>query len=84
MRDASGAAQWPFLALFVSWRGMLFLLAGLFVRPNVVVVVVMTILGGAVAVAGAVFLILELDDTRCEVLRVSDLPLRFALERMGR
>ena len=82
MRDASGAAQWPFLALFVSWRGMLFLLAGLFVRPNVVVV--MTILGGAVAVAGAVFLILELDDTRCGVLRVSDLPLRFALERMGR
>lgn len=82
MRDASGAAQWPFLAVFVSWRGMLFLLAGLFVRPNVVVV--MTILGGAVAVAGAVFLILELDDTRCGVLRVSDLPLRFALERMGR
>ena len=82
MRDASGAAQWPFLAVFVSWRGMLFLLAGLFVRPNVVVV--MTILGGAGAVAGAVFLILELDDTRCGVLRVSDLPLRFALERMGR
>lgn len=82
MRDASGAAQWPFLAVLVSWRGMLFLLTGLFVRPNVVVV--MTILGGAVAVAGAVFLILELDDTRCEVLRVSDLPLRFALERMGR
>ena len=82
MRYASGAAQWPFLAVLVSWLGMLVLLTGLFVRPNVVVV--MTILGGAVAVAGAVFLILELDDTRCGVLRVSDLPLRFALERMGR
>lgn len=74
--------QWPFMAVLVAWLAILFLAMGLFVRANTMVV--MALSAGAVAIAGAIFLILELDNAHAGMLRVSDAPLRFALEHMRR
>jgi hypothetical protein len=82
MQDATNNVQWPFLTVLVSWLAMLFLAIGIFARANRMIAV--ALVAGALAVAGAIFLILELEHPRIGLLRVSDEPLRFALEQLGR
>ncbi len=81
MHDATNEVQWPFLTVLVSWLAMLFLAMGVFARANRIIVV--AFIAGALAVSGAIFLILELEHPRIGLLRVSDLPLRFALQQLG-
>lgn len=73
--------QWPFLGVLVSWLAMLFVAMGIFARTNTMTVV--AIFAGALAVSGAIFLILELEHPRVGILRVSDAPLRFAQHHLG-
>ncbi|MBR0682034.1 hypothetical protein GXW74_16180 [Roseomonas eburnea] len=80
-REAIGATQWPVITTVGAWLGLLFLAMGLFARTSELVVAALLI--GAVAVAAAMFLILELQDGQGGLLRVSDAPLRHALERMS-
>lgn len=82
VRDVTDDVQWPFLGVLVSWLALLFLAMGLFVRVNGTIVLAM--LSGALAVGGAIFLIIELEHPRTGLLRVSDAPLRFALGRLDR
>jgi hypothetical protein len=82
VRDVTDQVQWPFLAVLVSWLAMLFLAMGLFVRANSIICI--ALVAGALAVGGAIFLILELEQARSGVLRVSDEPLRFVLRQIGR
>jgi hypothetical protein len=62
----------PF-ALFASF--------GLFVRANVTVVV--SLFASALAVCGAIFLILEMYQPYSGFIRVSEAPLRAALVQLG-
>jgi hypothetical protein len=71
----------PFLAVLVVWLAVLFAGFGLFAPPNATVVV--GLLLGALSVAGAIFLILELARPYDGIMRISHEPLRSALSRLG-
>ena len=61
MFEQSGSSiSWPFLTVLVFWLCMLFLGFGLFARFNATVTVALFI--GAISVAGAIFLILGLNE----------------------
>lgn len=70
-----------FLATLVFWLTIIFASFGLFAPRNAMVVGVMFVC--ALSVAGAVFLILELDGSFHGVIRVSPAPLRYALAHLG-
>jgi hypothetical protein len=73
---------WPFLAVLMFWITALFLGFGLLARFNVTVAV--TLFLGALSVAGAIFLILELSQPYRGILQVSDAPLRNAIAQLDR
>ncbi len=73
---------WPFLAVLVFWVSMLFLGFGLFARLNVTVM--MALIVGSLSVAGAIFLILELNRPYEGLMRISDMPLRHVQAQMVR
>jgi Protein of unknown function (DUF4239) len=75
--QSTSSISWPFLTILVFWICMLFVGFGLFARFNITVSVALVI--GAISVAGAVFLILELNQPYSGFLRISDIPLRAAL-----
>jgi hypothetical protein len=78
MYEQSGSSfAWPFLTVLVFWICMLFLGFGLLARFNATILVALFI--GAVSVAGAIFLILELSSPYEGFMRISDAPLRDAL-----
>jgi hypothetical protein len=80
--ELGGSISWPFLAVLVFWISMLFLGFGLFARFNATVTVALLV--GALSVAGAIFLILELSDPYHGLMRISDEPLRNAIAQMDR
>jgi len=69
------------LAILVFWLTLLFVSFGLFVRANVTVVV--SLFASALAVCGAIFLILEMYQPYSGFIRVSGAPLRAALAQLG-
>src|SRR5438270_3423138 len=72
-----GSIPWPFLTVLVFWICVLFIGFGLFARFNTTVTVALLV--GALSVAGAIFLILELNDPYHGLMRISDEPLRNAI-----
>jgi hypothetical protein len=72
----------PFLVVLVFWLCIIFASFGLFAPRNATVITVLCVC--ALSVAGAIFLILELDRSFEGLLQVSDAPLRAALAQMGR
>jgi hypothetical protein len=80
--DLGGSIKWPFLMILIFWICMLFLGFGLFVRFNAIVTVALFV--GALSVAGAIFLILELNDPYHGLMRISDEPLRNAMAQIDR
>ena len=71
----------PLLAVLVFWLTLLFMSFGLFVRPNVVVVV--SLFASALAVCAAIYLILEMYQPYSGLIQVSDAPLRAALAQLA-
>jgi hypothetical protein len=71
----------PFMAVLVSWLAVLFFGFGLFARINGTVVVALAV--GALSVAGALYLVLEMNRPFDGLMRVSEAPLREALGQMG-
>ena len=71
----------PFLVVVVAWATLLFASFSLFAPRNTVTLVALS--AGALAVAGAMFLILELDQPFAGVLRVPSTPIRAALDQLG-
>jgi hypothetical protein len=63
------------------WVIALFLGFGLFARFNLTVMV--SLLVGALSIAAAIFLILELNSPFSGLLRISDTPIQYALSRIG-
>jgi hypothetical protein len=78
----NASVSWPLLAVLIFWVSVLFLGFGLFARFNATVIVTMTV--GALSVAGAIFLILELNHPYSGLIRLSDAPIRGALASMDR
>ena len=77
-----GSISWPFLTVLVFWICVLFLGFGLFARFNTTVTVALLV--GALSVAGAIFLILELSEPYRGIMRLSDEPLRNAMTQIDR
>jgi hypothetical protein len=78
----SSAIPVPFLVVLVFWLALLFASFSMFARPNATVVVVLLLC--ALSVAGAIFLILELDRPFEGFIQLSSDPLRRALAQLGR
>ena len=72
----------PFLVVLVFWLCIIFASFGLFAPRNATVVAVLCVC--ALSVAGAIFLILELDRSFEGLLQVSGAPLRTALAQLSR
>jgi hypothetical protein len=82
VEQAQGGLSWPFLFVLVSWLTILFFSFGLFARFNVTVIVALFV--GSLSVAGAVFLILEMNQPYGGWMSIPSTPLRDALTQMGR
>jgi hypothetical protein len=72
---------WPFLIVLVFWLTITFMSFGLQAPANSTVLTVLLLC--ALSVAGAVFLVLEMDGPFDGLIKVSPEPLRFALTRLG-
>ena len=77
----SSSVPMPLLAMLVFWLILLFTSFGLFVQPNVMLIC--SLLISALAVSGAVFLILEMYEPYTGLIHVSEAPLRAALAQLG-
>lgn len=76
------AISLPFLVVVVFWLSLLFVSFGLFGPRNMTVAV--TLFMSALSVAGAIFLIMELDRPFNGLIQISDAPLRNALAVLGK
>lgn len=82
IEQAQTALPAPFFIILLFWLTMLYLGFGLVAPRNGTVVTAMFV--GALALATAVFLILEMSRPMEGVFKVSSAPLRKALEHLGR
>jgi hypothetical protein len=71
----------PFLVVVAAWVTLLFTSFGLYAPRNAVTLTAQVV--AALAVAAAMFLILEMDQPFDGVLRVPSTPIRAALEQLG-
>lgn len=78
----SSSVPTPMLVILVFWLTLLFVSFGLFVRANVTVVASLFV--AALAVCGAIFLILEMYQPYGGLIQVSSAPLRAALAQLGK
>jgi hypothetical protein len=82
IQSGNDAVSLPLLAVVVSWLAAIFLSFGVFSPPNRTVLI--TLLFCAVAVSGAIFIILEMYSPFSGVLRISPQPLYDALGQLGK
>lgn len=75
-----GSVSWPLLTVLIFWVSMIFLGFGLFARFHLTTNVALIV--GAVAVASAIFLIMELSQPYAGSMRISDASFRSALDQM--
>jgi hypothetical protein len=79
--QSSSAIQWPFITVVTLWLTIVFASFTLFAPRNWSVGAAMLIAAGAVA--GAFYLIIEMDQPYSGVIRISSEPLRAALADLG-
>jgi hypothetical protein len=80
--QAGSSISTPFLVVVVFWLSMLFVSFGLFAPNNATAVIALLV--SAVSVAGALFLILELDHPFSGLIQIPSAPLYNALSVLGR
>ena len=71
----------PFLVVLVFWLTMIFVSFGVFAPRNATVMVALCVC--ALSVAGAIFLILEMDSPFAGLMTISPEPLRYAYSRIN-
>ena len=82
MFEQEGASiPMPFLVMLIAWITIIFVSFGLLAPPNVTVIA--TLFVCALSVAGAIFLILEMDQPVEGLIRIPSAPLRNALAQLG-
>lgn len=72
----------PLLMVMTFWLSAVFASFGLFAPRNTTVIA--ALLASSLSVSGAVFLILELDRPFSGLIRISDAPIRSAIEQLGK
>jgi hypothetical protein len=80
--QSKGALSWPMLFALMSWLTVLFFGFGLFSHFNATVAGALFV--GALAVSGAIFLIIEMNHPYGGWIQISSAPLRTVLAQMGR
>jgi hypothetical protein len=75
--QAGGSMPAPFLIILVFWLGAIFVSLTLFARTNLVVMTSLFVC--ALSFAGAIFLVLELDNPFTRLMGISSATLRSAL-----
>jgi hypothetical protein len=80
--QAGGALSWPFFVVLVFWLVALFVGFGYLARRNATVVTAFFV--GALTVAGANFLILDMNRPYSGLMQISSAPIRNALAHIGR
>jgi hypothetical protein len=81
LEQTGGSIPMPFLVVLIFWLSMIFASFGLFAPANSTVIAVLFVC--ALSVAGAIFLVLELDRPFQGLIQISDAPLRNALAHLG-
>lgn len=81
LEQSRGSLSWPFLVVLISWDSVLFFGFGLFTRYNGTVVAALCV--GSLSVAGAIALILQMNQPYGGWIQVSSAPLRAVLAQMG-
>ena len=76
------SVTWPFLSILVSWAALLFFGFGLLARLNTAAVVTLAV--GALSVASAILLILELNTPYSGMLRLPPTPILEAIDALGK
>jgi len=71
----------PFLAVLVVWLTVIFVSFGLFAPSNATVVTVLLLC--ALSTAGAIFLILEMEQPFAGLIKISSAPVRDAISHLG-
>ncbi|MBX7245280.1 MAG: hypothetical protein K1X53_07255 [Candidatus Sumerlaeaceae bacterium] len=71
----------PLLMVMVFWLSLNFLSIGLFAPRNVTVFAILLLC--AVSLAGAIFIIVEMNNPLTGVIKVSDTPIKTALDHLG-
>jgi Protein of unknown function (DUF4239) len=79
--QTESSISFPMLIVLISWLAIIFMSVGLFAPQNATVIVALML--AAFSVAGAIFLILELDMPFDGVIRISPAPMRNALIHLG-
>jgi hypothetical protein len=79
--QAGGSIPVPFLIILVFWLSAIFVSLTLFTPFNLVVMA--SLLIGALSFAGAIFLVLELDNPFAGLMGISSVPLRSALSAVN-
>jgi hypothetical protein len=82
LEQTGGSVAMPFLVVLVFWLALIFASFGLFAPTNSTVIGVL--LACALSVAGAIFLILELDRPFQGLLQISSAPLTNTLVHLGK
>jgi hypothetical protein len=80
--QTSSSISWPFLSVLVFWLAILFAGFGMLTPRNATVIVTLAI--GALSVAGAVFLILELSEPYAGLLQIPSTGVRNVLAMIGK
>ncbi len=80
--QAGGSLSWPFFVVLVFWLVVLFAGFGLYARRNATVIAALFV--GALTVAGAIFLILEMSRPYSGLMEISSAPIMDALTQIGR
>ena len=81
IEQAQNRLPLPLLLILVFWLVLLFVSFGLFAPRNAMAIVVLSV--GACAISAAIFLVLELNQPLAGVVKVSNAPLRNALQHLG-
>jgi Protein of unknown function (DUF4239) len=79
--QTESSISFPMLIVLIGWLAIIFMSVGLFAPPNATVIVALML--SALSVAGAIFLILELDMPFDGVIQISSAPMRNALNHLG-
>jgi hypothetical protein len=84
LRPETEAGGFPgvFVVFIIFWLALLFASFGLLAPGNATVIGFLLV--SAISVAGALVLIIDMDHPYLGYIRVSDMPLRLALERLGK
>ena len=80
--QATSSVSLPLLVVLVLWLSVIFVSFGLFAPFNAIAV--SSLFVSAVAVSGAIFLILEMYSPYTGLIQISDAPLRAVIANLGR